>query len=88
MLMLIMLMPANTMAASQNFSEFYGAWFAIRPANQKFELFSPQESTTSLTGTTNGGKSSHELSSLFGVNAKFQTLSELNGKSTGKSTPV
>ena len=26
--MLIMLMPANTMAASQNFSEFHGAWFA------------------------------------------------------------
>ena len=32
MLMLIMLMQANTMAASQNLSEFYGAWFAIRPA--------------------------------------------------------
>ena len=56
------------MAASQNFSEFYGPWFAIRPANQKLELFYPQESTTSLAGTRKGGKSSHELSSLFGVN--------------------
>ena len=56
MLMLIMLMPANTMAASQNFSELYGAWFAIRPANQKLELFSPQESTCSLAGTEKGGK--------------------------------
>ena len=81
-------MPANTMEASQNLSEFYGAWFAIRPANQKLELFSPQESPTSLAGTTNGGKGSHELSSLFGVNAKSEELSELNGKSTGKSTPV
>jgi len=49
-------MPVNTMAASQNFSEFDGAWswFAIRPANQKLELFSPQESTTSLAGTKKG----------------------------------
>ena len=78
--MLIMLMPANTMAASKNLSEFYGAWFAIRPANQKLELLSPQESTTSLAGTEKG--------SLFGVNAKSQELSELKGKSTGKSTPV
>jgi len=49
-------MPANTMVASKIFSEFYGAWFAIRPANQKLELFSPQESTTSLAGTEKGGK--------------------------------
>ena len=48
MLMLIMLMPAA--------SELYGAWFAIRPANQKLELFSPQESPTSLAGTEKGGK--------------------------------
>ena len=49
-------MSANTMAASQNFSEFYGAWFAIRQANQKLELFSPQESTCSLAGTEKGEK--------------------------------
>jgi len=44
------------MAASKNVFEFYGAWFAIRPANQKFELFSPQESITSLAGTKKGVK--------------------------------
>ena len=53
-LMLIMLMPANTMAASKNVSEFYGAWFAIRPANQKLEPFPPQESTFSLAGIEKG----------------------------------
>ena len=53
---MLMLMPANTMAASKNLFEFYGAWFAIRPANQKLELFSPQESTCSLAGTEKGGK--------------------------------
>ena len=35
------------MAALQNISEFYGAWFAIRPANQNWGTFSPQESTIS-----------------------------------------
>ena len=39
MLMLIMLMPANTMAASKKCSEFHGVWFAIRPANQKCGTF-------------------------------------------------
>ena len=42
MLMLIMLMPVNTMAASKNLSEFYGAWFAIRPANQNWYFFLQQ----------------------------------------------
>ena len=36
-----MLMPANTMAASKNFSEFSGLWFAIRPANRNW-YFSQQ----------------------------------------------
>ena len=51
MLMLIMLMPANTMAASQNYSEFYGAWFVIRPANQKWEPFSPMKVPGTLVWT-------------------------------------
>ena len=43
MLMLIMLMPANTMVASQNFSELYGAWFAIRPANRNWYFVLPRK---------------------------------------------
>ena len=73
-------MRANKMAVTQNFSEFYGAWFAIRPANQKLEPFPPQESTTSLAGTEKGGKASRKkvlVPDLFGVITKSHELSEL-----------
>ena len=42
LIMLMIIMLANTMAASKNFFEFYGAWFGIRPANQKLVLFLPR----------------------------------------------
>jgi len=44
------------MAALQNISEFYGAWFAIRPANQNWGPFFPQESTISQQAPKMGVK--------------------------------
>ena len=44
------------MAASKNLSEFYGAWFAIRPANQNWGTFPPQDSTTSQQALKMGVK--------------------------------
>ena len=44
------------MAAQQNISELYGAWFAIRPANQNWGTFFPQESTISQQALKMGVK--------------------------------
>jgi len=44
------------MPALQNISEFYGAWFAIRPANQNWGTFFPQDSTTSQQALKMGVK--------------------------------
>ena len=44
------------MAALQNISELYGAWFAIRPANQHWGTFHPQESTISQRALKMGVK--------------------------------
>ena len=44
------------MAALQNISEFYRAWFAIRPANQNWGTFFPQESTISQQALNMGVK--------------------------------
>ena len=44
------------MAALQNISELYGAWFAIRPANQNWGPFFPQESTISQQALKMGVK--------------------------------
>ena len=44
------------MAALQNISELYGAWFAIRPANQNWGTFFPQESTISQQALKMGVK--------------------------------
>ena len=44
------------MAALQNISESYGAWFAIRPANQNWGTFFPKESTISQQALKMGVK--------------------------------
>ena len=44
------------MAALQNISELYGAWFAIRPANQNWGTFCPQECNISQQALKMGVK--------------------------------
>ena len=74
-LMLIMLMRANQMAASQNFLEFYGAWFSNPPSQSEIgTFFSPDRSTF---GGEKVRKNEVLVPDLFGVNAKSQELSEL-----------
>ena len=72
------------MAALQNISEFYGAWFAIRPANQNWGTFSPQESTISQQALKMWVKVPEMKCSLWCE----RDITELNAKSTKKHSGV
>ena len=75
------------MAALQNISELYGAWFANRPANQNRGTFSPQESTISQQALEMGVKVP-EMKSSFWCERDMRGTNGTKREKYVKSTPV